>query len=268
MDLERYRGGPSSRWGRSLTAFALTAAVVTLGAASPAGFAADAARSGGATPPAGDPRPSPVVPGEGEPLDGAPCDRVEIEYALGAGSRVRVSDTLLGAGDGDYDVASGALRVRYTAVGGKPAPGDAELLSLKVAFDFTAVTKVVGLKTQVRTVATARNTPDRCGIVARGAFDGSRLTFREAARGYRSEGKLYCEGALCGRFGAPPPGESSVVVGPFDASYRPLVLTDGMKALTMDYSEVARGQSPRQTTSLRLVAREVKRSCVAAPSCP
>ncbi|GEM_PF-1226818 len=253
------------RWGvlvAGVLAGALAAHVARSGLITPAQAASAAATAAAEPAP-----PNPLDLDSPRPLDNGPCERIEIEYALGAGSRIRVSDTLLGAGDGEYDLASGTARLRFMATDGKPVPGPAELLSLKVAYDFTAVTQVAGLKTQVRTVAVARNTPDRCGVVARGTFDGSRLTFREDARGYRCDGKLYCEGALCGRFGAPPPGESTVAVGPFDASYRPITLTDGVKTLTMDYSKVARTESPRQTTSLRLVAREVKRACVAASSC-
>ncbi len=257
----------AGRYRRRWLVTSVPAGVLAAYVASPGLVAPAQAASTAATVPAVPAPPSLVDPGRPRPLDGAPCERIEIDYALGAGSRIRVSDTLLGAGDGEYDLASGTARLRFMAADGKPVPGAAELLALKVAYDFTAVTQVAGLKTRVRTAAVARNTPDRCGVVARGVFDGSRLTFREDARGYRCEGKLYCEGALCGRFGAPPAGESAVAVGPFDASYRPLALTDGAKALTMEYSQVARTESPRQTTSLRLVAREVKRACVAAPAC-
>jgi hypothetical protein len=242
-----------------LASLALAVGAATAGAAEPAD-AARLAPSGVA------PAAAPEGPSGATRLEESPCDHLEIDYTLGAGTRVRISNTIMGAGDGEYDVGPGRVRLRLPATAGRPVAGPAELLALEVTLDFTVVSRVAGFETRATTKAKSALTPDGAGVVARGTFDGQRLTLKEPARGYRSRGTIHCEGALCGRFGAPPRGDSPVAVGPYPVELAPFALTDGARSLTLEYSQVAQDEHPRQTTALRVVGRESKRRCVALPA--
>ncbi len=201
------------------------------------------------------------------PLDGAKCDAWEIDYQLIGGTRLRVSETTMGAGDGTYDVGPGEVKLRFGDEGGKPAAGAVELLKLEVVTKFTVESKVVGLKTTVRTDAVAKNTPGKCGVIARGTLTGNRVTWQGSAEGYRSDGKLFCEGVMCGKMGAPPAGESPVKMGPYPVHYQPFSFGADLKRFTMPFSEVARSARPKQVTHLELTAVETRRRCVRRPVC-
>jgi len=200
-------------------------------------------------------------------LDGAKCDAWEVDYDLVAGTRFRVSETVMKAGDGTYDVGPGRVRIRFRDAGGKPGPGTADLLKLEVTTKFTVESNVVGLKTTVKTDAVSKNTPGKCGVIAQGQLQGNRLAWLGAANGYRSDGKLFCEGVMCGKMGAPPAGESPMTMGPYPVTYQPFVFSDGVKRFTMPFSEVARSSKPKQVTHLELAGVETSRKCVTRPAC-
>lgn len=206
--------------------------------------------------------PAATDPARPERLDAPACSAWEVDYKLISGTRLKITDTLMNAGDGTYDVGPGKLRLRFTDAGGQPGNGKVELLELSVTTKFTLESKVLGIKTSVTTDSVSRNTPDQAGVVARGTRSGNALTWSGQANGYRADGKLTCTGTLCGKLGAPPPGESTVQIGPYPVSYKPFYFDDGVKKVIMPFAEVARSEKPKQTTSLQLVGVETARRCV------
>jgi len=209
------------------------------------------------------------VPQEGRPPTplGTDCEVWEVDYALVDGTRLRISDTFMKAGDGTYDVGPGKVKIRFQDAGGKPGPGTAELLQLKVVTKFTVVSNVVGMKTKVETDAVSRNTPGKCGVIAKGKLEGNKVSWLGPAHGYRSDGTLHCEGTMCGKMGAPPRGASPVKIGPYPVNYQAFLFGDGVKKLLMPFAEVARSDKPKQVTHLQLVGVETRRECVKKPAC-
>ena len=193
------------------------------------------------------------------------CEVWEVDYALVSGTRFRISDTFMKAGDGTYDIGPGKVKIRFRDGGGKPGPGTAELLQLEVVTKFTVESNVVGMKTTVETDAVSRNTPGAGGVIANGKLDGNKLNWLGPAHGYRSDGKLRCEGTMCGKMGAPPRGESPIKIGPYSVTYKAFLFGDGTRKLMMPFAEVARSEKPKQVTHLQLVGVETQRKCVKRP---
>ncbi|HEY3351815.1 MAG TPA: hypothetical protein VGQ83_01080 [Polyangia bacterium] len=204
-------------------------------------------------------------PGATQPASAPACGSWIIEYAIGPGTALKITDTMMGAGNGTHAVGPGTAKVRVdVGVDGQPGAGGAQLLELELTTRFTVNAGALGFKTRVATDGAVRFTPDRCGVIARGAFDGAKITWSERARGYRSNGTLNCSGT-CGRFGAPPPGRSQSRTGPYAVQLKPFTLGDGLHHLTMPFTQVEHTSSPKQTSLLRLNGQETGRHCAPPP---
>jgi len=176
-----------------------------------------------------------------------------------------IKDTQFGAADGVYPLGTGRVRVRFESrPNGEPVEArlmDYELdnhLSVAASFAFWW-TKV---ETHSRTAVA-----DACQGVSQGELTHGDVVWSTPVTGYRSDGTIDCEGNVCGKFGAPPPGASplhevdTVVFRPFHFS------PDG-KTFTMAYTKVSHSDSPKQTNYVSLSGRETRRACVQrSPAC-
>jgi len=87
-------------------------------------------------------------------------------------------------------------------------------------------------------------------------------------RGYRTDGTLECEGSLCGKFGAPPPGKSELHIPPGPVDFKPFEFAPDRATFTMARAQVSKTEMPKQTGFLALAGRETKRTCVTTkPAC-
>jgi hypothetical protein len=86
--------------------------------------------------------------------------------------------------------------------------------------------------------------------------------------GYRYDGTMFCEGSLCGKFSAPPPGQSELHVGPNLVDFQPFAFSEDMKTFTMPYALVSKTESPKQTAFVTLAGRQVRKACVQNRPCP
>jgi hypothetical protein len=187
------------------------------------------------------------------------CAGWEVEYALSA--NLRLSETPLGQGDGVYPIGPGRAVLRFDDRDGEPA-GRVIVASYEIDEHFTVRSKALFWTTTVITDAETRATPDASGGVAEGALAGSTIAWATPFRGYRTDGTLSCEGALCGKFGAPPPGRSKLQIGPLPVEFRPFELASDRKTFTMPYTFVVKTDMPMQTAHVALAGREVRRACV------
>lgn len=201
------------------------------------------------------------APASAQPL---PCDGWEVEYALSA--NLRLSDTPLGQGDGVYSIGPGRVVLHFDDRDGQPA-GHARMLSYDMREHFVITSKALLWTTTVTTDTKTRDTPDACGVAAEGALSGGTLTWSGPVRGYRTDGALTCDGSLCGKFGAPPPGQSPLHIGPGPVQFGAFVFGRDIKTFSMAETTVAKTEMPKQTAHLVLTGREMRRSCVQAKAC-
>ena len=192
--------------------------------------------------------------------DPTPCEAWEVEYALAA--QLRLADTPLGQGDGVYSIGPGSVVLRYEDRDGQPG-GRVAMRAYAMREHFTVVSKTFVFTTRVETDTKTHDTPDPRGIAAEGRLDGTTLSWATPVRGYRTDGTLICDGSMCGKLGAPPPGRSELHIGPGPVSFRSFELARDRKTFSMAETFVAHTDVPRQSAYLRLAGREVTRTCVA-----
>lgn len=197
--------------------------------------------------------------GTSESRAGAP-GHWDLRYRLGVGTRFRISQTTLGAGDGVRELGPGTLVVRLLDSGGRPGPGRAELRELAITTRFSVGVGMLGLRADVET--RARSWHDGKAPFAVGHFDGKRVRWSGPAQRYTARGTAECAGLLCGRFGAPPAGPSPVGTPPHAVNYADFVFTPEQRTLTSDYVKVSESASPRQLTELRLAGTLERRTRV------
>lgn len=188
----------------------------------------------------------------------AACTGWEIEYVLAA--NLELSDTPLGQGDGVYPIGPGRVVLRFEDRDGQPG-GVAAMTSYEMREHFTVTSRALLWTTTVVTDTQTRATPDGAGIVARGVLSRRTLAWSTPVAGYRTDGTLTCEGTLCGKFGAPPPGRSELHIGPGPVQFRSFDLARDLKTFTMASTYVAKTDVPKQTAHVALSGREVRRSC-------
>jgi hypothetical protein len=186
-----------------------------------------------------------------------PCEVWRVEYALNGS--LQLTGTPMGQGDGIYPVGPGTLTLRFDDHGGQPA-GSAKVLSYDVHQSFTVTARALFWRTSVFSDATTRGVLDVCGP-DEGRLEGTFLSWSAPVRSFVTEGTLDCEGAFCGAFGAPPPGQSALHVGPTPVQFRPFQFSRDMKTFTMASTFVTSTESPKQTSHMALAGREVRRSC-------
>jgi hypothetical protein len=112
------------------------------------------------------------------------------------------------------------------------------------------------------TVVTDTNTKVADGVATEGNLNDHTLAWGAPMRGYRSDGTMTCEGNLCGKFGAPPPGTSEVHLGPRTVQLLPFQFAPDFKTFSMGYTQTSQSDSPKQTTYSAISGRETKRTCV------
>jgi hypothetical protein len=202
------------------------------------------------------------MPAQGE--QGAACDAWRIEYVTNV--NLKMTDTPMGAGDGVYKVGPGSVVLRFENRNGEPG-GHVDMLQYRTRENFTVVSRALLWTTKVKTSTTTRATPNACGVVASGNLQSNTLNWSSAVRGCRTDGTLECEGSLCGKFGAPPPGVSDLHVPPHPVDFKAFRFGKDLKTFRMAYAFAAKTDSPKQTSYIALSGREVRRACVAAPPC-
>jgi hypothetical protein len=153
--------------------------------------------------------------------------------------------------------------LRFDDVGGKPG-GNVKMLSYTMREAFTIKTKALFFTTTVVVDSRTRIAPDVAP--AEGKLAEGKVVWSSKARGYRTDGKLTCDGSLCGSFGAPPPGTSALHLPPTDVQYSPFVMSPDLSRFTMQNTFVSKSKMPQQTAFIALSSREVKRTCVPKPA--
>jgi hypothetical protein len=192
------------------------------------------------------------------------CNTWEVEYALTG--NVEISDTPMGAADGVHALGPGAAVVRFDDVSGQPG-GNAKLMSYDMNANYTINAKVLGIGTSVTTDAHTKTTPNACGVAALGTLTDRTLRW-QPWNGMHTDGHLTCSGAMCGRMGAPPRGQSDLHLAPHVVSFKPFDYAADMKSFHMSYSLSSRSTSPSRTSRVELSGRETKRTCIYVPPCP
>ncbi len=191
--------------------------------------------------------------------DDPPCDAWEVEYALSGTLAVR--DTPMGAGNADHAVGPGTVVLRFENATG-PADGPAKMLSLSIKQFYTGVY----FNTKVTTDLMSTITPATCSA-GEGTFAAGKLTWGGKVRGYKVDGSLTCDGAMCGKFGGPPQGKSEYHDAAHDVELAPFEFSADRKTFSMAASQVSKGDSPKHTTYLAMAGRETKRTCVRQKPC-
>ncbi len=168
----------------------------------------------------------------------------------------------MGAGDGNYTVGPGKVVLRFDN-------GRVQMLSYSMRENFTIHAHTVFWTTTVKTETQTAATPDSCSVAAEGTFDrGSRtLRWKTPVRGYHTDGTLECDGSMCGKFGAPPSGESQLHIPPGPVAFSPFVFSPDLQTFSMASTHVAKTSMPKQSAAIALAGREVRRTCVQPPPC-
>jgi hypothetical protein len=193
------------------------------------------------------------------------CAAWDVEYALAA--NVVLSDTTMGAGDGVHAIGPGRVLLRIEAQGGQLA-GHVRMLVYEMKDYFRIVAKALFWGTKVTNDTHTVATPDATGTIASGTFTGRTLKWDTDLNGMHSDGTVTCEGSLCGKFGAPPEGQSEVHTPPHPVTFNPFEFDADKKTFTMALAVVSRFESPRQTSRIALAGREVKRTCISPGAIP
>ena len=185
-----------------------------------------------------------------------PCTAWDITYSITA--TLRITETPMGAGDGVHTVGPGALVLRLDD------RARATLMAFELREFFAVSPRAVVWNATVVTDVTMRATPDSSGVAGGGVLANDVLRWAGPIRGYRSDGALTCDGSLCGKFGAPPPGRTELHWPPAPVRFQPLQFDEGGATFRMPYTLVSHTESPRQRTYLALAGREAHRTCAAA----
>jgi hypothetical protein len=192
-----------------------------------------------------------------------PCEEWDVEYALTAS--VELSDTPMGQGDGVYPIGPGRMVLRFEDRAGQPG-GRVKMIAYDVRQAFTVASKTLFWKTTVATNAETLGVFDACGL-PEGVLEAGAVLWKTPIHSFQTDGTLTCDGTFCGKFGAPPPGESPLHVGPNAVLFQPLRFSGDMKTFSMAKTFVARMDAPKQTAHIALAGRETSRSC-RAKTCP
>jgi hypothetical protein len=189
--------------------------------------------------------------------DSPPVRAWEIEYTLTG--KLRITDTMLGAGNGVHDVGPGKIVLRFEDVGGEPA-GAVKVMSYELDMRFTVNAYVLGLGT------TVTNETKTTADTVEGVLGPDRvIRWSGPWSGVSTEGHLTCSGSMCGKFSAPPRGKSPYHVASHAQTFKPFLLSPDKKSLHMDY--VVMSKSSSHTANLMLEGRETRRSSVCVARC-
>lgn len=186
-----------------------------------------------------------------------PCAVTDVDFATVGSLLVR--DTQFGAGNGVYPLGTGRVRLRFEN-GPDGLPTEAKLMSYELDNHFTIQASFAFWWTKVVTESRT-TTASLCEGAARGALHHGDIVWTTKVEGYHSDGTMQCEGNVCGKFGAPPPG-SSPLHEAAAVAFHPFRFSPDGKTFTMEYAEVSHSDSPQQTSYVSLSGRETKRVCV------
>lgn len=184
------------------------------------------------------------------------CDEWEIEYAVTA--RLELSETPMGQGDGVYPIGPGRLVLRFEDRGGRPG-GRVKMIAYDMPQAFRVASRTLFWQTTVVTNATTVGVLDPCAS-PEGVLSGTTIAWNAPVHSMETEGTLTCDGAFCGKFGAPPPGQSPLHIGPDPVLFQPFRFSEDMRTFTMGKTFVARTPMPKQTSYIALSGRETSRS--------
>jgi hypothetical protein len=192
----------------------------------------------------------------------ADCAEADIEYAVSAS--LRIAGTTMGAGDGVHAVGPGRIVLRL-----KPAsaldPGPAvsvKMTLFELRQRFLVVAKVGLWSTRVLTDIETRASVDSRGVAAEGSLSRRSLQWVSVTGGFRDDGALTCDGFFCGKFGAPPSGQSEYHMDPPTMALSPFEFSADMKTFSMPSTLATKTAEPQQETYVALAGREVRRTCV------
>lgn len=204
-----------------------------------------------------------VVPPSSAQSQTAPCEAVEVEYAIAA--NLALSDTVMGQGDGIYPIGPGTAVIRYAQRDGV-LTGPATLVSYATIERVTIHATLAFWKTRVTLLTRTTSGSDAHGKAASGFLSGTKLEWTSDVQGARTDGTLTCEGFLCGKGGAPRPGTSPIHVSPHGVRFQPWVFAPDMTTFAMSNTWVGRAESPRHTSHVAISGREIRRRQVNACS--
>ncbi|HEY8088003.1 MAG TPA: hypothetical protein VIF09_09160 [Polyangiaceae bacterium] len=191
--------------------------------------------------------------------DGPACTAWDVEYALNG--NMKLADTPMGAADGVYPIGPGRAVIRFEDKSGSPG-GHARMTAYGIHERISITTKALFLAATLVTETNSRAAPDGTGAVAEGNLVDHTLAWSSPMRSYRTDGTTNCDGSLCGKFGAPPPGVSEVHIGPRTVQPASFQFAPDMKTFSMGFVQTSHADSPSQTTSEAISGREMKRTCV------
>lgn len=192
------------------------------------------------------------------------CNAWDVEYATNG--TLRISDTMMGAGNGVHAIGPGKLVLRYDDVGHQPG-GAVKLVGYELRVRFTVDAHVLGLGTTVTTDSMSKTTPNACGVSANGTLGQDRVVrWWTPWSGVRADGYQICSGSMCGKLGAPPSGRSELHAPPHPVMFNPLVFSADMRTFQMPY--VVTRRSSKDTAGMTLAGRETRRTCVRVAPCP
>lgn len=195
----------------------------------------------------------------------AACAAWDVEYGLSA--RLQLDETPMGEGDGVYPIGPGRVVLRFEDRNGQPG-GAVSMLAYAMREHFVVKSKTLFWTTTVTTDTATRATPDVCSSAAEGTLVDHTIQWKTQVRGYRTDGTLECDGSMCGKFGAPPPGKSELHIPPGPVAFKPFEFAPDKATFTMAKTQVSKTEMPKQTGFVALAGRETKRTCVTTkPSC-
>jgi hypothetical protein len=200
------------------------------------------------------------VPAHAAPVESneLPCAVADVQYDLAAS--LRITDTMLGAGDGVHRIGPGRVVLRFDDRSGT---GRANLLSYDLRESFTVVSSVLFWSTRVK--SNLRMSASRApASIVDGTLDGRTLRWDGQAQGVRTDGTLECDGSMCGKFGAPPSGTSEIHDAPAPLALQAFQFSADMKTFTMPFAVISESSSPKERTLVSIAGREAKRACVIA----
>lgn len=189
------------------------------------------------------------------------CAGTEVHYHLRG--QLRLDHTPLNAGNGVYRVGPGELVLRFEPARG--GVGRVDMLRYRLATNYSFTVSLIGMRTTVVVRATARAEPASSGVVASGRVEEGTLTWSTPVRAYRTDGTLTCSGAMCGRFGLPPAGQTRFSDGPAPVHFKPFKFRLGdRRSFSMESTELPRMRRLGAHVALALAGRAWRRRCVSA----
>ncbi len=190
------------------------------------------------------------------------CGATDVEYAVAA--NLRVTGTLMGAGDGEYTIGPGRIVLRFDHDPNLPSrsPSSVRMMAYDMSEKFQLVSKIVFFTTKVLTDIRSHATPDARSVVAEGVLTDRTLRWTNVVGTFRSDGTLSCEGFFCGKFGAAPNGTSEFHMGPSKMPFSPFEFRADMKTFSMRSTLNSKTADPQQESYVALGAREMRRACV------